>query len=744
MANPLTLSAALGLAGYVLLPWFGVEYGIFERDWIEAGGLLSAAGAPGLLQPLLFDRLYLLLPGIILLALLIFSLVPNPRPAHRRLALGLAIGSLVATAVPGFVARWAGLDLPALGFVREPLGYGATFVLAGTFFSATTLWSRLGGGNRDAFVVGSIAFIVALIGIFVFYPLLHVLGSALSPVGERTGLASALHTLTGSSLWSVSCWFGGRACGAAVNSLTLGIMTATSTTVLGLAFALLATRTRFPGKGLLRAVAVLPVITPPFVVGLALILLFGRSGSVTQFFSDLTGIEAGRWFYGIWGVWLGQTLAFTPIAFLVMVGVVEGVSPSLEEAAQTLRADLGSTMRSVSLPLFKPGIANAFLLGFIESLADFGNPLVLGGSHGVLSTEIYFAVVGAQADAGRAGVLAIVLLCITLGAFLIQRLWLGKANYTTITGKGDSGAHAPLSPRHSFLVHAITLPWLAFTLIVYAMIFYGSVVKLWGLNHTLTLQHYVNAFAVQWTERGLWWQGRAWDSFWTTITISALAAPLTAAVGLLTAWLLIRQKFLGKSVFEFGTMLSFAVPGTVVGVSYILAFNAPPIELTGTAAILVLCFVFRNMPVGVRGGVAAMKQLDPSLDEASLTLGANSFQTLRMVILPLLRPAIVAAIAYSFIRAITSVSAVIFLVTADQNMATAYIIGLVESGEYGVAIAYSTVLIAVMLVVVTSVQLMFGKRTLRRENRVSQTRSAPSRNSIQVNGNTETDHVPAR
>jgi iron(III) transport system permease protein len=743
LANPLTLSAALGLIGYVLLPWFGVEYGIFERDWIDAGGLLSPEGASGLLQSVIAGRFYLLLPGAILVFLLGFARLAKPSAGQQRLALGITLAGLLVTAAPGFLARWTGLDLPALGLVREPLGYGAMVALASMFFSATTLWSKLGRGNRDAFVVGSIAFIVALIGVFVFYPLAHVLGSAFSPVAGRSGLESAWHTLTGSDLWSMSCWFGGRACGSALNSLTLGIMTATSTTILGLAFALLASRTRFPAKRLLRALAVLPVITPPFVVGLALILLFGRAGSVTQFFADITGMDAGRWFYGIWGVWLGQTLAFTPIAFLVLVGVVEGVSPSLEEAAQTLRADLGATMRSISLPLFKPGIANAFLLGFIESLADFGNPLVLGGSHGVLSTDIYFAVVGAQADAGRAGVLALVLLCMTLGAFLVQRQWLGKANYTTITGKGDSGAHAPLSRRHSFLVHAITVPWLAFTVIIYVMIFYGSVVKLWGLDHTLTLQHYVSAFGVEWTERGLWWNGRAWDSFWTTISLSAIAAPITAAVGLLTAWLLVRQNFFGKATFEFATMLSFAVPGTVVGVSYILAFNAPPVELTGTGIILVLCFVFRNMPVGVRGGVAAMKQLDPSLDEASLTLGANSFQTLRVVILPLLRPAIVAAIAYSFVRAITSVSAVIFLVTADQNMATAYIIGLVESGEYGVAIAYSSVLIVVMLVVVTGVQLLFGKRTLRRENRVGQTRGvvAPTPKQTSIS---EADHVPAR
>ena len=126
-------------------------------------------------------------------------------------------------------------------------------------------------------------------------------------------------------------------------------------------------------------------------------------------------------------------------------------------------------------------------------------------------------------------------------------------------------------------------------------------------------------------------------------------------------------------------MLSFAIPGTVIGVSYIVAFNVPPIEITGTGLILVLCFVFRNMPVGVRAGIAALAQIDKSLDEASMTLGARTATTVRRVVLPLLRPALVATLVFSFVHAMTAVSAIIFLVTAQYNMATAYIVGRVEA-----------------------------------------------------------------
>ena len=158
----------------------------------------------------------------------------------------------------------------------------------------------------------------------------------------------------------------------------------------------------------LNLLALLPIITPPFVVGLGLILLFGRAGLVNQGLEWAFGIEPTRWFYGLPGLWLAQLFAFTPIAFLILRGVVQGISPALEEAAQTLRASRWTTFRTVTWPLLRPGLANAFLLGFVESMADFGNPLMLGGSFNVLSTDIFFAVVGAAQDQGRAAVLGVV------------------------------------------------------------------------------------------------------------------------------------------------------------------------------------------------------------------------------------------------------------------------------------------------------------------------------------------------
>ena len=163
---------------------------------------------------------------------------------------------------------------------------------------------------------------------------------------------------------------------------------------------------------------------------------------------------------------------------------------------------------------------------------------------------------------------------------------------------------------------------------------------------------------------------------------------------------------------SFAALLTFAIPGTVLGVSYILAFNVPPFELTGGALIIVLCFVFRNLPVGVRAGAAAFKQLDKSLDEASLMLRASASKTLWYIVLPLLKPALTTALTYGFVRSMTTVSAVIFLVTAETELATTFIIGRVGQGDYGVALAYSTGLIVLMSVVAWGIQRFVGERKL--------------------------------
>jgi iron(III) transport system permease protein len=229
----------------------------------------------------------------------------------------------------------------------------------------------------------------------------------------------------------------------------------------------------------------------------------------------------------------------------------------------------------------------------------------------------------------------------------------------------------------------------------------GGFVEIWGINNTFTLRHYH-----QLLRDGM-------GALQTTLILAAISSPLTAAVGILLAYLVVRHRFFGRGALEFTSMLSFAIPGTVIGIGYVIAFNQSPFLLTGTATILVISFIFRNMPVGIRSGIAALAQIDQALEEASVTLRASFATTIRRVILPLIRPAILSALVFSFVRAVTAISAVVFLVSAKWQLSTKVILDQAENGRYGLATAYSTVLIVIMAAAIALMYVLVGKTTLR-------------------------------
>ncbi|MFN9503035.1 MAG: ABC transporter permease [Rubrivivax sp.] len=709
----------LALLAFALLPWYYLQDLSLWRALPEVFG--GAATAGGLVQALSHGRpwLWFALVGPACAALAL-SGPAGPRQGAL-MAAGAAVG-LLGLGASGFAigaTGWSFAGLQALfgelSHGQFGMGLGAALVLLAHLVLLGAGIARLGYFRGDVFVAAAVVFCAALLLLFVALPVGRSLWGAWLDEDGAASLAALAARLGHERVWGLGCLAAsGAQCGVAWNTLFLALLTAAGTTVLGTAIALLAERGSQRLNRPLNILALLPIITPPFVVGLGLILLFGRAGLVNQFLEWAFGIPPTRWFYGLFGVWLAQMFAFTPIAFMIMRGVVQGISPSLEEAALTLRASRSKTFFTVTLPLLKPGLANAFLVGFIESMADFGNPIVVGGQYAVLSTDIFFAIVGAQYDQGRAASLALILTGFALAVFFLQQRLLGRVSYTTVSGKGDGGVPMPLPDDLRRTCKALALPWLTFTLIVYVFAFIGGFVQTWGRDYTPTFRHFMTAFALQWGEHGLVWAGTAWNSLFTTLKLAAIAAPLCAGVGLLISWLLARTNFAGQRAFEFAALLAFAIPGTVLGVSYILAFNVPPLELTGTGLIIVLCFVFRNLPVGVRAGTASFKQLDKSLDEASTMLRAGTATTLRRVVLPLLKPALVAALVYSFVRSMTTVSAVIFLVTAENELATTYIIGRVGNGDYGVALAYCTVLIVLMSLATAAIQGWVGERQLGR------------------------------
>ncbi|QTI80045.1 iron ABC transporter permease [Roseomonas marmotae] len=720
-------SSAVALIAALLLPWYLVQDGIGILSYADGAWLTDPDGAPALGMALSEGRWWLWPAVLAPLAGLAAALLPLSRPSRAWLFLaagGLGLALLAAQGWSigprGWMAPWLQALFGETEARQYGIGWGGAVVSSGLCVLLAAGLAGRGAFRGDAFTSTVAVVLTVSIVVFTALPIAQMMAGAFRDAGGAFVPSAAVTRLMDDRLWGLGCLAGAPRCGVVWNTLLLALLTATGTTALGLAFALLVTRGRLRLARPLRWLTVLPIVTPPFILGLGLILIFGRSGLLSQAAEAWFGIELGRWIYGLTGLLLAQLFAFTPIAFLVLIGVVEGLSPTLEEASQTLRADEKVTFRTVTLPLLLPGLANAFLLGFVESIADFGNAVVLGGSFNVLATEIFFAVVGAQADAGRAASLSLILLVLTLIVFFLQQRLTARKSYVSISGKGDSGLPPPLPRGVRRLCLIVASTWAALTIGLYLLAMLGGFVEVWGRDYTPTLRHFAKAFTIE----GGQLTGLAWNSVLTTLELSAISAPITAALGILAAWLFSRTRFAGKGALEFATLLSFAVPGTVIGVAYLAAFNLPPLELAGTGAIIVACFVFRNLPVGLRSGMAAMAQIDRSLDEASHTLGGGGMDAFRRVVLPLLRPAIVAGLTYSFVRAMTTVSAVIFLVTADTELATVFIVNRIINGDYGLAISTSLALIVLMLAVLGVMNLIVGRRRIGRRAAAAATPAA--------------------
>ncbi|PWC13554.1 iron ABC transporter permease [Brenneria roseae subsp. americana] len=665
---------ALIVVAFMLLPAWSLDYGLLD---VSGDELLAAYSWSNLNISLL----WFLLPMALFLRTT-FAASREQRGRHR-------FDAAYSLFCVVFVVVSATIEGRGMGYATILL-----FIALGAIITLSL--SRLDWLGGDQFVIGSLVGIIALIGVFILYPSVAIFipmftndSGEFAPLlfTQILGQAHILQVIRNSFLLSVAVGIG--------------------CTFFGLVLAIYTSRIARRSAIIGRVFSILPIVTPPFVVGLGVTLMMGRSGYVTELMVTWFGLTNTNWLYGFTGIWLAQVLAFTPMSFMILEGAIKTIHPSLEEASYTLRANRYQTFQRVFLPLLKPALANSFLIVIVQSLADFSNPLVLGGNFDVLATQIYFYIVGAQLDYQAASTLGVILLLFSLAVFCIQYMWIGKRSYVTISGKSYRGDVQPLPVSLVWIVSILLYIWIAFNILLYGSIFYGSFTVNWGVDYTLTLANFSKLF-------GQGFSDGAWPSLLDTLLFAGIAAPITALFGLLIAYIVVRQQFYGKKTIEFTTMLCFAVPGTVAGVSYILAFNSAPVYLTGTAAIVIISMVMRNVPVGIRAGIAGLGQLDKSLDEASLSLRAGSMRTVFYILLPLLRPAILSALIYSFVRAITTVSAIIFLVTPDTRVATSYILNRVEDGEYGMAIAYGSILIVVMLAIIFLFDYLVGEARVSR------------------------------
>lgn len=528
---------------------------------------------------------------------------------------------------------------------------------------------------RQPLLLISILATFALLILFVVYPLVRVLIHSLTDAEGNFSLDNLTSILTTSRYLAV---FG--------RTILLGVVVAFLSTFIGYIFAYTITRVNVPCKGFLKMLATLPILSPPFILSLSIIFLFGKQGFITK---ELLGIT-GNNVYGMGSLIVVQTMSFFPIAYLTLSGILSSIDASVEDAACNMGAGRWKTFWTVTFPLSLPGIISGFLLVFIQSLEDFSNPATIGGEYTTLSIEVYQIITGSY-DMQKGSVLALLLLLPAVTAYLLNKYWVNKKSFVTVTGK-------PTQARKLINEAHIKWPLFGFCMIVaaiiilfYGTVIFGSFVKTWGYDYTLTFDQYKRALAY------------GWDSLQNSMVLGLIAAIIGGLFGMVIAYITAKRSYFGKQFIEITSVLMFAVPGTVLGISYVLGFNAIEIfgrtfSLSGTAAILVIVFTFRNMPVAIESGTTTLLQIDNSIEEASTILGADTGYSFRRITLPLLRNAFFSGIVYSFTKAITAVSAVIFLVSPRWNLVTSKIYTLFDQAKYSMAAAFVTMMVVILLV----------------------------------------------
>jgi len=713
--------------------------------------------------------------------------------------------------------------------------------------------------GRDPVLFMSLLISAIFIFVFVIFPLFRsMVGGFISKEGsfDLTYFARYFDDYYGPALRK-----------AFLDTMLMGLMTATSGTIVGFIFAYAIVRCNIPGKKVIHWLALVPTVSPPFALALSMILLFGRGGLITNKLLGIQFIQGMNDIYGLDGLVIVQTVTFFSVSYLILKALLERLNPAMEEAAASLGAGRFHLFRTITLPLLVPGIAGSFLLLFVESLADLGNPLFIAGNRTVLSAQIFLAVIG-EYNYQKASALALVLIIPTLIIFLVQRYYVNRKSYISVTGKPAGAQIIEKDPFIRWTVIIIVYLVIAFIILLYATIIYGSFSAAWGVDFTPTLRHWEMTVT-----RGI-------EAILDTTFLSALATPFAALLGMIIAWLVVRKKFSGKDVLDFSSNLGGAVPGTILGIGFVLAFNKPPLALAvviyavlalffaqvvgkkalerililvfgtaagvaitlldqwtmymvlggiylglavlvfiaqrkiwrsiavalvgvyvmsynwanaiakpiadfsrslergfwsnaifqvadhikvlvqptpallaialvlagiilfqnfkskpmrialgilglavpctlsftgipfamvGSAYIIMAAFIVRSVPASVRSGVAALQQIDPSIEEASNILGADAQYTFRKVTLPLILPALFAGLIFSFTRHMTSVSAIIFLISAKWRIVTASILSEWEQGGVSIAAAYSTVIILFVLIAIFVLNLLVNK-----------------------------------
>ncbi|MCK4804825.1 MAG: iron ABC transporter permease [Spirochaetes bacterium] len=534
------------------------------------------------------------------------------------------------------------------------------------------------GLRKDPVFISITVFMMVLLLLFVVYPVASVL---ITSFESDKGISLVNY----GNFFRYSYYYKSM-----VNSLILGIITTIIVLVISFSIAYTVSKTELPLKGLLRTGALLPLISPPFIFSLALIIIAGRRGLIYHFLGISPTI------YGWPGLIIAQVLSFLPLGFLMVNNVLVTLNPTLEDASLDLGASQARTLFKIIIPLSLPGLFKAALLVFIMSLADFGNPMLIGGGLPIMATDAYNLWIGEQ-NMEMASVFCILLIIPSIFVYIIQFYFLKEGSFITVSGQmiGTEKRNISWFIKYPFFI--LSLFTCLVILACFSVIFLSSVTKLFMFNNKFTLEHFSSY--------------TGWRALKTSLTVSGIAAVITSFTSIVFAYIIVRKKPVARDLMEFIALLGFAVPGTVMGIGYILVFNKQPFMITGTILIIILNISFREFPVGLEAGISKLHQIDVSIEEASRDLGASSFRTFVSAALPLMSSAFAASFLYTFMVGMITISAVIFLIAPGTNLASLLILRLAETGNIGKASA-----MAVMLTLIVLVSLLMLKIISKKSN----------------------------
>ena len=530
---------------------------------------------------------------------------------------------------------------------------------------------------NDPVLLLTIIFSLAVVTFFVLVPLWNILLESLKIGKGKIGLENYIESFTASGNFQVI-----------LNTILLGFVTSIISLIIGFFFAYVSVYIKIKGKKIFDFIAMLPIISPPFVIALSAIMLFGRQGIITSRMLGMKGFEI----YGFHGLVLVQVLSFFPIAYMMLVGLLQMIDPSVEEASRSLGASRLKVFTTITFPLMLPGLAN---------------PFVIGGKFTTIAVKIFQEGVG-NYELGIATALSIILLSLSITMFTIQRYYINKKSYVTVTGKVSRERELIDSKKIVTPIFTVLILLTSFVIIMYILIPLSSFVEIFGIKNNFTLRHYQEIFR---------FKNRIAPIIATT-NLSLWATLIASVFSMIIAFLIVRKNFIGKTFIEFTTIMALAIPGTIIGIGYAISYNKVykiPFTnitliptLTGTAFIIVMAFIIRSLPVGVRSGMSALNQIDPSIEEASTILGASSRQTFFKVTIPMIREAFLSGLIYSFARSMTLVSTVVFLISAKWKLLTPEIMNHIDQGRIGIASAYCTILIIIVSTFMIIVKILMS------------------------------------